>query len=221
MAVLGILDPEGRQHLNLAMDSETGAFVWKDLPQDTVRFLLYFPEENAFAVSETVKAYAGVSRYTVDLENLELDPQEPAPLKVRRSYDFRLLALCFALFFPGLILLDWLGALLSGFWGPAMRLILRRDCVVRLLGAAALCYGVYRTDVISFLIFIGEIFILSAVVLGLNYSLPPFGPDTLPLPPKRRGAAFRGIFLTLVVYVFAITWLLPGMEWGLSWMPFR
>ncbi len=68
--------------------SESGELAWTYYPPTPFKVLLYFPQQGAFAVSEVQERYAFDSYYTVDLSQVELLSDTPAPLVVTSSYDF-------------------------------------------------------------------------------------------------------------------------------------
>lgn len=58
------------------------SFSWTYYPPDSFKILLYFPDRDAFTVSQIYEVYAFDSYYTVNLEN------NPIPVSAVRSYDY-------------------------------------------------------------------------------------------------------------------------------------
>ncbi len=83
--------------------SESGQLAWTYYPPSSFKLLLYFPEQNAFAVSEVCERYAFDSYYTVDLAELcesdgtlTLMRDADVGIAVEKSYDYKweLISLC-------------------------------------------------------------------------------------------------------------------------------
>ncbi|MBE6932835.1 MAG: hypothetical protein E7464_05610 [Ruminococcaceae bacterium] len=66
--------------------SETQEIYWGHYPPQNFKILLYFPDTDTFAVSESYETYAFDSYYTVDMA--ESDQNSGGTLSVRRSYDY-------------------------------------------------------------------------------------------------------------------------------------
>lgn len=64
--------------------SEQGTLVWGDLPPDTFKLLLYFPETDTYAVSDILEKYAHDASFVLDLDGVV--PSDGAHLDVRADY---------------------------------------------------------------------------------------------------------------------------------------
>ena len=70
-------------------DASDGAFSWGYYPPYTFRIALWFPQEEALAVSEPCERYAFDSYYTLDLTGADLEPGGAVTgLAAVRSYDY-------------------------------------------------------------------------------------------------------------------------------------
>ena len=69
--------------------SETKSLEWTYYPPETFKVLLYYPERDAFVVSEIYQQYAFDSYYTVDLADIDFDSTsgETLTLVATQSYD--------------------------------------------------------------------------------------------------------------------------------------
>lgn len=54
--------------------NDTGGFKWGYYPPDPFKVLLYFPESDTFAVSAVYERYAFDSYYTVDVTDMQVEP---------------------------------------------------------------------------------------------------------------------------------------------------
>lgn len=71
--------------------SGNDAFRWGYYPPTPFKILLYFPEYDAFAVSDIYERYAFDSYYTASLEGLRIDSVTSADISsVEKSYDYSL-----------------------------------------------------------------------------------------------------------------------------------
>ena len=70
--------------------SETQEIYWGHYPPQNFKILLYFPDTDTFAVSESYETYAFDSYYTVDMADIDPAALEYGEevLSVRRSYDY-------------------------------------------------------------------------------------------------------------------------------------
>ena len=74
MRPLDQMDPEGFYLLDFAEDCSDGELSWTYYPPHTYQIALWFPEEDALAVSAVYHRYAFDSYYRLDLSGLELTP---------------------------------------------------------------------------------------------------------------------------------------------------
>ena len=96
------MDSEGFHLLNFVKDCSDGEFSWTYYPPHTYKIALWFPEEDALAVSGVYHRYAFDSYYRLDLSGVELMPGgivelEAARLQRDYPYGASLLALAFGL----------------------------------------------------------------------------------------------------------------------------
>lgn len=68
------MDSEGFHLLNFVKDCSDGEFSWTYYPPHTYKIALWFPEEDALAVSGVYHRYAFDSYYRLDLSGVELMP---------------------------------------------------------------------------------------------------------------------------------------------------
>ena len=92
------MDSEGFHLLNFVKDCSDGEFSWTYYPPHTYKIALWFPEEDALAVSGVYHRYAFDSYYRLDLSGVELMPGgivefEAARLQRDYPYGASLLAL--------------------------------------------------------------------------------------------------------------------------------
>ena len=92
------MDSEGFHLLNFVKDCSDGEFSWTYYPPHTYKIALWFPEEDALAVSGVYHRYAFDSYYRLDLSGVELTPGgivdlEAARLQRDYPYGASLLAL--------------------------------------------------------------------------------------------------------------------------------
>ncbi len=75
-------DVDGFHFLGYLYESRTNDFYWGYYPPDEFKFLLYFPEEDKFIVSEeSYTRYAFYSSYEVEIENDRI-------ISVKSNYDY-------------------------------------------------------------------------------------------------------------------------------------
>lgn len=78
------MDSEGFHLLNFVKDCSDGEFSWTYYPPHTYKIALWFPEEDALAVSGVYHRYAFDSYYRLDLSGVELMPGEIVELEAAR-----------------------------------------------------------------------------------------------------------------------------------------
>ena len=84
MRPLDQMDPEGFYLLDFAEDCSDGELSWTYYPPHTYQIALWFPEEDALAVSAVYHRYAFDSYYRLDLSGLELTPGGIVELEAAR-----------------------------------------------------------------------------------------------------------------------------------------
>ncbi len=85
------MDSEGFHLLNFVKDCSDGEFSWTYYPPHTYKIALWFPEEDALAVSGVYHRYAFDSYYRLDLSGLELAPGctvELEEARLQRDYPY-------------------------------------------------------------------------------------------------------------------------------------
>lgn len=91
MRPLDQMDPEGFYLLDFAEDCSDGELSWTYYPPHTYQIALWFPEEDALAVSAVYHRYAFDSYYRLDLSGLELTPGgivELEAARLQRDYPY-------------------------------------------------------------------------------------------------------------------------------------
>lgn len=86
------MDSEGFHLLNFVKDCSDGEFSWTYYPPHTYKIALWFPEEDALAVSGVYHRYAFDSYYRLDLSGVELMPGgivELEAARLQRDYPYR------------------------------------------------------------------------------------------------------------------------------------
>lgn len=78
------MDSEGFHLLNFVKDCSDGEFSWTYYPPHTYKIALWFPEEDALAVSGVYHRYAFDSYYRLDLSGVELMPGGIVELEASR-----------------------------------------------------------------------------------------------------------------------------------------
>ena len=78
------MDSEGFHLLNFVKDCSDGEFSWTYYPPHTYKIALWFPEEDALAVSGVYHRYAFDSYYRLDLSGVELMPGRIVELEAAR-----------------------------------------------------------------------------------------------------------------------------------------
>lgn len=78
------MDSEGFHLLNFVKDCSDGEFSWTYYPPHTYKIALWFPEEDALAVSGVYHRYAFDSYYRLDLSGVELMPGGIVELEAER-----------------------------------------------------------------------------------------------------------------------------------------
>lgn len=78
------MDSEGFHLLNFVKDCSDGEFSWTYYPPHTYKIALWFPEEDALAVSGVYHRYAFDSYYRLDLSGVELMPGGVVELEAAR-----------------------------------------------------------------------------------------------------------------------------------------
>ena len=78
------MDSEGFHLLNFVKDCSDGEFSWTYYPPHTYKIALWFPEEDALAVSGVYHRYAFDSYYRLDLSGVELMPGGIVELEAAR-----------------------------------------------------------------------------------------------------------------------------------------
>ena len=78
------MDSEGFHLLNCVKDCSDGEFSWTYYPPHTYKIALWFPEEDALAVSGVYHRYAFDSYYRLDLSGVELMPGGIVELEAAR-----------------------------------------------------------------------------------------------------------------------------------------
>lgn len=85
------MDSEGFHLLNFVKDCSDGEFSWTYYPPHTYKIALWFPEEDALAVSGVYHRYAFDSYYWLDLSGVELMPGgivELEAARLQRDYPY-------------------------------------------------------------------------------------------------------------------------------------
>lgn len=85
------MDLEGFHLLNFVKDCSDGEFSWTYYPPHTYKIALWFPEEDALAVSGVYHRYAFDSYYRLDLSGVELMPGgivELEAARLQRDYPY-------------------------------------------------------------------------------------------------------------------------------------
>lgn len=85
------MDSEGFHLLNFVKDCSDGEFSWTYYPPHTYKIALWFPEEDALAVSGVYHRYAFDSYYRLDLSGVELMPGgivELEAARLQRDYPY-------------------------------------------------------------------------------------------------------------------------------------
>lgn len=85
------MDSEGFHLLNFVKDCSNGEFSWTYYPPHTYKIALWFPEEDALAVSGVYHRYAFDSYYRLDLSGVELMPGgivELEAARLQRDYPY-------------------------------------------------------------------------------------------------------------------------------------
>lgn len=67
--------------------SETKTLNWMYYPPSPFKILLYYPEQDTYAVSDIYERYAFDSYFTVDMEGVEIGAVQPV-ITAEKSYDF-------------------------------------------------------------------------------------------------------------------------------------
>ena len=165
----------------------TDSFKWSYYPPKTFKILLYFPEENAFAVSKIYERYAFDSYYEIDLNSLSENGQSNGAtlLSIRanevRRYDFKSEALGLLARISLTIAIEILIALLLGYRGKKTFLtILLVNVVTQLLLNIVLNTEAYRHGTgYNYLILYTnlEIFIFAAEAIIYFFTLHKFSKE--------------------------------------------
>ena len=85
------MDSEGFHLLNFVKDCSDGEFSWTYYPPHTYKIAIWFPEEDALAVSGVYHRYAFDSYYRLDLSGVELMPGgivELEAARLQRDYPY-------------------------------------------------------------------------------------------------------------------------------------
>lgn len=85
------MDSEGFHLLNFVKDCSDGEFSWTYYPPHTYKIALWFPEEDALAVSGVYHRYAFDSYYRLDLSGVDLTPGgivELEAARLQRDYPY-------------------------------------------------------------------------------------------------------------------------------------
>lgn len=85
------IDSEGFHLLDFVEDCSNGELSWTYYPPHTYKIALWFPEENALAVSGVYHRYAFDSYYRLDLSGVELTPEgivELEAARLQRDYPY-------------------------------------------------------------------------------------------------------------------------------------
>lgn len=132
-------DSDGYYFLQTAwLCSETKRLDWTYYPPYAFKILLYYPESEAFIVSEACECYAFDSYYTVDMDGIEIAdiaPDAPAEFQsVRKSYDYTWELISLAVRIALTILIEIGIALIFGFrQGRLLKLILIVNIITQVI----------------------------------------------------------------------------------------
>ncbi len=88
---LALADSDGFHLLDFAADCSSGELSWTYYPPHTYKIALWFPEEDALAVSGVYHRYAFDSYYRLDLSGVELTPGgivELEAARLQRDYPY-------------------------------------------------------------------------------------------------------------------------------------
>ena len=84
-------DSDGFHFLQLAWNiNETNEIAWTYYPPDTFKILLYFPEKDAFIVSDIYERYAFDTYYTVDMSSFDVNQSDNVnTVTALKSYEWQ------------------------------------------------------------------------------------------------------------------------------------
>lgn len=169
--------PEGfyfRQYFKLCTQD---VFEWPAYPPEEFKILLYFPEEDTFALSGgTYKVYAFSSYYSVDLDNVDLSEDTIiGKSQVSESYDYTWEIFSLAVRVVLTILLEVLIGILFGYRGKRqLQVILTANVATQLLLNILLNLANYYRGALSFVLnYIWlEVVVISVEALWYRRYLP-------------------------------------------------
>lgn len=160
-------DKDGYFFLQYFKDcTETQQFKWTYYPPQKFKILIYFPEQNSFAVSEFYTQYAFDSYYKIDASNIKLLPLSNIEgIKAEMNYNFTWEIISLILRIIATIAIEIIVALLYGYREKSqLRIILKTNILTQtilniflntvnfFLGGLAFLLGYFLAEIIVFLI---------------------------------------------------------------------
>ena len=178
--------------------NETKSLDWAYYPPEVFKILLYFPENNTFAVSKIYERYAFDSYFTVDMsgsvisavdrpEYSEAEPYNEISITAEKDYNTRWEILSFALRIALTVLIETTVALLFGYRAKKqLLLIVGVNAVTQLilnilLNAVSLKSG-YSEYIITYILLELAVFVTEAVIYSVAL-------NRLSVKQKGRGIA--------------------------------
>ena len=209
-AFAGYEDPDGYYFLQFyTLCSESKELNWNYYPPQSFKILLYYPEENRFAVSGVYERYAFDSYFTVDLETFHSEDGTEL-LAAERSYHYLPEAVSFFCRAVGTILLElgiaWLFRLRSR---SQIRVILLVNLVTQIgLNLLLNIVGFYRGPWAQNIVYVLLELVVFAVEAGIyTHCFPRSAAQPV------SGRKCVGYALTANLCSFLVGW------WISDWVP--
>lgn len=214
----GFQDPDGYYFLGYltepALEQET--FFWRYCPPTTYKILVYFPEYDTFACSDSYHSYAFDSIYTVEAPHFNPGTgSESLPLSVHRSYPVNRDGWAAAARAALMLAADLVVALLVGYRArKQLILVAGTSFVLHMVQNFLLIYAYMQAGRWAFLglyfCYGAIVFLAEGAVYGKNLLILSSG-EKAQLSPW--GFAATGSLIACVLGILATGWIQPGIFW--------
>lgn len=197
-----------------ALEQET--FSWHYCPPTTYKILVYFPEYDTFACSDSYHSYAFDSIYTVEVPQWNSEAgSEASPLIVYRCYPFGCDGWAAAARVALMLAADLAIALLVGFRSRKQLMVVAgTGFVLHMVQNFLLVYAYMQAGRWAFLglYFCYGVFVFLAEGAVYGKSLPLLGREEKALLSP-WGFAATGSLAAFVLGILATGWIQPGIFW--------
>lgn len=189
--------------------SETKTLNWMYYPPSPFKILLYYPEQDAYAVSDVYERYAFDSYFTVDMEGLEIGAVQPI-ITAEKSYDFTWEIISLICRVVLTILLELAVAWLFGLRQKSVLLVILGVNIVTQLGLNILLNVVnYNQGSLAFvgyyILFEFVVFVIEAALYAVMFRKKSY--------ISNKGIVLYALTANLVSYIggMGIAHLVPGI----------